>query len=126
MKGNKEIITKTIKELGIPANLKGYHYISCGVEMIINEFDLIYSTTRLYGEVAKRFDTTQLRVERGIRNAKEIGWKRANIEFANKLFGYSIDANKGIPTNSEFLATIADYIFTLLNRPDEKGGENNA
>lgn len=122
MKGNNEIITKAIKKLGITANLKGYHYIRCGVEMIINEFDLIYSTTKLYGEIAKRFDTTQLRVERAIRNAKEIGWNRTNIEFANELFGYSIDDYKGIPTNSEFIATIADYIFTLLNQQDEKGG----
>ncbi len=116
MKVNREIITKIIKELGIPANLKGYRFITYGVELLINDIQQIDSIMGFYKSVAEKFNTTPSCAERAIRHAIEVGWNRANIEFVNKLFGYTIDSNKGKPTNSEFLATVADYIVVMQER----------
>ena len=120
MKTTKENVTNIIKELGIPANVKGYHYIRCGVELMINDSELMCSMMPLYKKVAKCFNTTPSRAERAIRHAIEVGWDRANVDFAKKMFGYSVD-DKVKPTNSEFLATIADYV--LVSGDCEKGGE---
>ena len=123
MKDYKEIITNIIKELGIPANLSGYHYIRCAVELLIDDIVLIKSITKVvYPMVAKRFDVTPTRAERAIRHAIELGWSRANEDMLMRLFGYSISADKGKPTNSEFLATVADYILMTYAHPTEKGG----
>lgn len=109
MKGKRLIITQALKELGIPANLKGYRYIEYAVESLMD--DIEYPITKLYKDVATKFNTKPTRAERAIRHAIELGWGRANTDFSKKMFGYSVDSNKGKPTNSEFLATVADYIL---------------
>lgn len=87
----KETITEIIKELGIPANLKGYHYIRYAIELMINDATLASGITKvLYPKVAKEFNTTSLRVERAIRHAIEVGWCRANLEIVDKIFGYTV------------------------------------
>jgi two-component system response regulator (stage 0 sporulation protein A) len=118
----KETITNTIKKLGISANLSGYHYIREAVDLIIDNFNYINAVTKeLYPDIAKKFSTTPPRVERAIRHAIETGMLRADIEWANEVFGYNIDFRKGKPTNSEFLSTIADYI--ALQEAREKNDE---
>ena len=107
----KENISKVLKELGVPAHLKGYHYIRYAAELLIDDISLIGYMTGIYCDVAEKFDDTPSRVERAIRNAIEVGWRRANVVFANKMFGYTVDSNKGKPTNSEFIVTVADYIL---------------
>ena len=104
-------ISNVIKELGIPANLKGYRYIVYGVELLINDINLIDCTMGVYKAIAEHFETSASRAERAIRVAIETGWDRANIDLVTKMFGYSVDANKGRPTNGEFLATVADYMI---------------
>jgi two-component system response regulator (stage 0 sporulation protein A) len=108
---DKLVISNILKELGISANLKGYYYIRYSFELLIKDYNLIDSIMGLYKTVAKKFNTTSSRVERAIRHAIEVGWVRANQDFVNELFGYSVDVKKGQPTNSEFLATVADYVL---------------
>lgn len=116
----KELITSTIKELGISANLMGYHYIRYGVELIIKDFSLINSITkRLYPQIAQKYNTTASRVERIIRHTIEAGWLKANEDVTKRLFGYSISADKGKPTNSEFIVTVADYILMMTEQGKE-------
>lgn len=123
MKNYKEAITSIIKELGIPAGLNGYHYIRYAIELVMHDISLINSiTTTLYPAVAQEFNTTPARAERCIRHAIETGWFRANEDFAMQLFGYSVSADKGKPTNREFIATVADYILMKHGHPTEKGG----
>ncbi len=121
MKGNKEIISRTIKRLGILAHLKGYRYIVYSVDLLINDFNRINSLMGIYGDIAKEFNTTTVRAERAIRHAIEVGWSRANVDFVNELFGYGVDANKGKPTNGEFLATVADYILMTRQGKEYEG-----
>lgn len=122
MKEYTKVITNSIKELGIPANLQGYHYIRYAIELMINDITLMNAITKtLYPTVAKQFNTTPRKAERSIRHAIETGWDRANIDFADELFGYSVNANKGRPTNSEFIVTVADYILMTDDHPTEKG-----
>ena len=112
MKDYKEVITSIIKALGISANKKGYYYLRYAIELMINDITLIDGITKvIYPNVAKAFNTTPKRVERAIRHAIETGWNRANVDFTDKLFGYSVEPNKAKPTNSEFISTIADYIL---------------
>ena len=113
MKEYREVITSIIKALGISANLKGYYYLRYAIELM---------TKVIYPKVAERFDTTPLSAERAIRHAIETGWNRANVDFSDKLFGYTVEPNKAKPTNSEFIATVADYIL-LSER--EKEVQNN-
>ena len=113
MKVNKKVITNIIKELGIPANLKGYRFIIYGIEILTADMEKIDSMMNFYKSVADKFDTTPSRAERAIRHAIEVGWNRANVDFVNKLFGYTVDFNKSQPTNSEFVATVADYIVVM-------------
>ncbi len=123
MNNYKEIITNTIKELGIPAHIKGYHYVRRAIELMVEDISLMDLITKaLYPKVAKEFDTTPSRTERAIRHAIDTGWNRGNIDFTSKLFGYTINANKGKPTNSEFIATVADYILMLNGSQTYKGG----
>lgn len=118
-----EVITEAIKELGIPASVKGYHYIRYAIELLINDITLVSCVSKVvYPTVAKEFNTTYTGAERAIRHGIETGWNRANPDFVNKLFGYSVDANRGRPTNSEFIATVADYIIMTFAQPTEKGG----
>ena len=107
----KEAITKIIKRLGISTNLKGYYYIREAIVLIIKDLNYVGALTkRLYPDVAKNFDTTASRVERAIRHSIESGWLRADEKFAEELFGYSVSARRGNPTNGEFLTTVADYV----------------
>ena len=104
-------ITMYIQQLGVPAHIKGYQYIRDAITMVIDDMDTINSITKLlYPSVAKHYNTTASRVERAIRHAIEVAWDRGNPDILNELFGYTILGSKGKPTNSEFIALIADKI----------------
>ena len=104
-------ITMYIQQLGVPAHIKGYQYIRDAITMVIDDMDTINSITKyLYPTVAKHYNTTASRVERAIRHAIEVAWDRGNPDVLNELFGYTILGSKGKPTNSEFIALIADKI----------------
>ncbi len=104
-------ITMYIQQLGVPAHIKGYQYIRDAITMVIDDMDTINSITKLlYPTVAKHYNTTASRVERAIRHAIEVAWDRGNPEILNEFFGYTILGSKGKPTNSEFIALIADKI----------------
>lgn len=110
-----ETITNMLRTLGIPAHILGYRYLREALKLILKDPSYMNSVTkRLYEDVAKAFNTTNSRVERAIRHTIEIGWMRADTDLLYKIFGYSIDINKGKPTNSEFLATVAEHIDTIL------------
>lgn len=111
-------ITKTLHELGVPSHIKGYQYIREGISLIYNNPDIIGGITKeLYPEIAKKFHSTTSRVERAIRHAIEVSWNRANWEFMEDIFGYSVDIDKAKPTNSEFIVTIADKLRLEYNKP---------
>lgn len=104
-------ITMYIQQIGVPAHIKGYQYIRDAITMVIEDMDTINSITKLlYPTVAKHYSTTASRVERAIRHAIEVAWDRGNPDVLNDLFGYTILGSKGKPTNSEFIALIADKI----------------
>ncbi|MDF2569905.1 MAG: spo0A [Sporomusa sp.] len=104
-------VTNIIREIGIPAHIKGYQYLRDAIMMIISEVELLGAVTKvLYPMIAEKYSTTPSRVERAIRHAIEVAWNRGNIEMINKLFGYTIKLDKGKPTNSEFMAMIADKL----------------
>ena len=105
------VVTDVLHEIGVPAHIKGYQYLREAIIMTINDMDTINSVTKvLYPEVAKKFDTTPSRVERAIRHAIEGAWDRGDIETLQKFFGYTVSNVKGKPTNSEFIAMIADCL----------------
>lgn len=109
---NELKISNMLKDLGISPSLHGYRYMIYSVEEMLKDQSLMYAiTTRLYPLVAKRFDTTKGRVERSIRHAIETGWNRGNNETQEKLFGYTVDMNKGKPTNGEFICTVVDWLI---------------
>ena len=104
-------ITKIMLEVGVPAHLKGYHYLREAILLSINNPDIINSITKeLYPTVAKKFKTTSSRVERAIRHGIEVAWDRGNVDVLNSYFGYTIHIGRGKPTNSEFIAMIADKL----------------
>jgi two-component system response regulator (stage 0 sporulation protein A) len=104
-------ITNIIHEIGIPAHIKGYHYLREAIMMVVQEVDLLGSVTKiLYPQIAEKFDTTSSRVERAIRHSIEVAWSRNNIETIKKFFGYTINTERGKPTNSEFIALVADRL----------------
>lgn len=104
-------ITNIIHEIGIPAHIKGYFYLRDAIAMVVNNIELLGAVTKiLYPTIAKKYNTTPSRVERAIRHAIEVAWNRGCIETINNLFGYTIPKDKGKPTNSEFIAMIADKI----------------
>lgn len=110
-KSIEEIVTEAIHQLGVPAHIKGYNYIREAITRAIKNPEEVNCITKvLYPEIAKKFGSTSSRVERAIRHAIEVSWKRADIDAVNKIFGYTIDQDKGKPTNSEFIALIADRI----------------
>ena len=95
----------------MPANIKGYQYLRDAILMTINDNEMINAVTKqLYPEVAKRHKTTSSRVERAIRHAIEVAWSRGKMDTIDELFGYTVSNGKGKPTNSEFIALIADKI----------------
>jgi two-component system response regulator (stage 0 sporulation protein A) len=104
-------VTNMIHEIGIPAHIKGYHYLRDSILMAIDDMDVLNAITKiLYPTVAKKYQTTSSRVERAIRHAIEVAWNRGKIDILDDLFGYTISYGKGKPTNSEFIALVADTI----------------
>ncbi len=104
-------VTNIIREIGIPAHIKGYQYLRDAIMMIIAEIELLGAVTKvLYPMIAEKYQTTPSRVERAIRHAIEVAWSRGNIDMINRLFGYTVKLEKGKPTNSEFMAMIADKL----------------
>ena len=104
-------ITNIIHEIGVPAHIKGYHYLRDAIIMVVEDIDLLGAITKeLYPAIAKANNTTPSRVERAIRHAIEVAWNRGKLETINSLFGYTVQNDKGKPTNSEFIAIIADKL----------------
>lgn len=104
-------ITKIMLDLGVPAHLKGYHFIREAILISEGDMEVVSSVTKLlYPEIARIYKTTSQKVERAIRNAIEVSWTRGNTETMEELFGYSTASGKGRPTNSEYIARIADKI----------------
>ena len=104
-------VTAIIHEIGVPAHIKGYQYLREAILIAVDDMDVINAVTKvLYPEVAKRFGTTASRVERAIRHAIEVAWDRGDLETLQKYFGYTVSNAKGKPTNSEFIAMIADKL----------------
>ncbi len=105
------VVTEVIHQLGVPAHIKGYHYLREAILASLDNKELLESVTKmLYPTVAKKFDTTSSRVERAIRHAIEIAWDRGNLDTLNSFFGYTVNTCKGKPTNSEFIALITDKL----------------
>ena len=105
------VVTDIIHEIGVPAHIKGYQYLREAIILTINDMEMINAVTKvLYPEVARKFGTTPSRVERAIRHAIEVAWDRGDIEVLQKFFGYTVSNIKGKPTNSEFIAMIADSL----------------
>ena len=104
-------VTKIIHQIGVPAHIKGYQYLRTAILLTIKDSDVINSVTKvLYPSVAKKYQTTTSRVERAIRHAIEVAWDRGDVDTLNSYFGYTIQNNRGKPTNSEFIAMIADNL----------------
>ncbi len=117
------IVTEVILHIGIPAHIKGYHYIREAIILSVNDTNMINSVTKLlYPTIAKTFSTTSSRVERAIRHAIEIAWDRGDVDTLNAYFGYTINTGRGKPTNSEFIAMISDKLrLKLKNRRSGTG-----
>ncbi len=104
-------VTRIIHQIGVPAHIKGYQYLRTAIMMTVSDNDIINSVTKvLYPSVAKKYQTTTSRVERAIRHAIEVAWDRGDVETLNSYFGYTIQNSRGKPTNSEFIAMIADNL----------------
>lgn len=104
-------ITRIMLDIGVPAHLKGYHYLRDAILMSGRDMEVASSVTKLlYPVIARHFKTTDQKVERAIRNAIEVSWVRGNVDTFTELFGYSIESGKSRPTNSEYIARIADKI----------------
>lgn len=111
VKNLEVMITTIIHEVGVPAHIKGYIYLREAITMVYNDIELLGSITKiLYPDIAKKFKTTSSRVERAIRHAIEVAWNRGNVDSLTRLFGYTISMSKAKPTNSEFIAMIADKL----------------
>lgn len=105
------VVTEFIHELGVPAHIKGYQYIRTAIMMVVEDMDMLnYITKQLYPTIAKKYKTTSSRVERAIRHSIEVAWSRGKQETMDEIFGYTVDTGKGKPTNSEFIAMVADCI----------------
>lgn len=105
----EKYITEIMLDIGVPAHLKGYHYLRDAILLSGRDMEVVSSVTKLlYPTIAKRFKTTDQKVERAIRNAIEVSWTRGNVETFEQLFGYSVQQGKNRPTNSEYIARIAD------------------
>ena len=110
----QESITKTLHELGVPSNLKGYYYIREGILLMIDHKYMKKITKLLYPEIAKKYQSTVSRVERSIRHAIDISWNRGNWDLMEEIFGNSVDMEKAKPTNSLFMITIAERIRQII------------
>lgn len=108
-------VTQILHEIGVPAHIKGYHYLRDSIIMSVEKPEIINAVTKqLYPTVAKKYDTTSSRVERAIRHAIEVAWDRGDIDVLNSYFGYTIHNDRGKPTNSEFIAMISDRLRLQL------------
>lgn len=104
-------VTQILHEIGVPAHIKGYHYLRDSIIMSVEKPEIINAVTKqLYPSVAKKYETTSSRVERAIRHAIEVAWDRGDIDVLNSYFGYTIHNDRGKPTNSEFIAMISDRL----------------
>ena len=111
MRDLEKDVTDMIHEIGVPAHIKGYQYLRTAILLTVKDSDIINSVTKvLYPSVAKKYATTTSRVERAIRHAIEVAWDRGDVDTLNSYFGYTIQNNRGKPTNSEFIAMIADNL----------------
>lgn len=112
-------VTELLHQIGVPAHIKGYQYLRDSIMMAVYDPDIINAITkRLYPDIARQYDTTSSRVERAIRHAIEVAWDRGDVDVLNSIFGYTIHNTRGKPTNSEFIALIADKL--LLQMKSEK------
>lgn len=104
-------VTDIMLDIGVPAHLKGYHYLRDAIMLSGKDMEVVSSVTKLlYPTIARRFKTTDQKVERAIRNAIEVSWVRGNVETFEEVFGYSISSGRSRPTNSEYIARIADKV----------------
>jgi len=109
------MVTSIIHEIGVPAHIKGYQYLREAIIIAVGDMDVINAITKvLYPQVAKAFQTTPSRVERAIRHAIEVAWDRGDLDTLQRFFGYTVSNTKGKPTNSEFIALIADKLQLQL------------
>lgn len=109
-------VTETIHHIGVPAHIKGYNYLREAIILAVKDKSMIERITKmLYPEIAKTFNTTTSRVERAIRHAIEVAWERGDLDVLHQYFGYTVSSTKGKPTNSEFIALIADKIRLEMN-----------
>lgn len=119
-------VTKVIHQIGVPAHIKGYQYLRTAIIMTVADSELINSVTKiLYPSVAKKYSTTSSRVERAIRHAIEVAWDRGDLDVLNSIFGYTVQNTRGKPTNSEFIALIADNL-RLQNKISDDGEPDEA
>ncbi len=117
--GIESMVTSIIHEIGVPAHIKGYQYLREAIIIAVNDMDVINAITKvLYPQVAKTFQTTPSRVERAIRHAIEVAWDRGDLDTLQRFFGYTVSNTKGKPTNSEFIALIADKLQLQLKGAD--------
>ena len=123
MQGEKrveQLISELMLDMGVPAHLKGYRYIRTAVLLAEQDMKVVGSVTKLlYPEIAKQYNTTDGKVERAIRNAIEISWERGNKKIFEEMFGYCAESGQGRPTNSEYIAAIAD---TVRMKQTKNGG----
>ena len=114
------MVTSVIHEIGVPAHIKGYQYLREAIKIAVKDMDVINAITKvLYPQVAKTFSTTPSRVERAIRHAIEVAWDRGDLEVLQGFFGYTVSNSKGKPTNSEFIALIADRLQLQLRNLEQ-------
>lgn len=110
------VISDIMRQIGVPAHIKGYQYLRTSIELCIEDKEMLESVTKLlYPTVAKMYSTTSSRVERAIRHAIEVAWDRGDVDVLSSYFGYTIQSNRGKPTNSEFIAMISDRIKLMMN-----------
>ena len=107
----KVTVSDIIHQIGVPAHIKGYQYLREAIMLCVNDSEMVSSVTKLlYPTVAKKFKTTSSRVERAIRHAIEVAWDRGDVDVLSSYFGYTIQSERGKPTNSEFIAMISDKL----------------
>ena len=112
-------ITQVMHEIGVPAHIKGYEYLRYAIQLVVKDMQLVNSITKeLYPMIAKQFNTKASRVERAIRHAVEVAWSRGDVEVLQKYFGGTISLIRGKPTNSEFIALIADKLRLELEKEE--------
>lgn len=112
------VISDIMRQIGVPAHIKGYHYLRTSIKLSVNDSEMLGSVTKLlYPTVAKMYNTTASRVERAIRHAIEVAWDRGDVDVLSSYFGYTIQSQRGKPTNSEFIAMIADKIKLSMRTP---------